>query len=91
VVSWLTGLIAPLGLFALVPLWLLVLARAWSQRRTALGVVLAFLFTVSATQFGMAALGDGIEGVKHQSVALFTLLLALVLAVPVRRDDVRAG
>ncbi|MEA5367630.1 hypothetical protein VA596_49425 [Amycolatopsis sp., V23-08] len=89
VVSSLTGLIAPLGLFALVPLWLLVLARAWWQRRSALGVVLAFLFTVSATQFGLAALGDGIEGVKHQSVALFALLVALVLAVPVRRDDVR--
>ena len=90
VVSSLTGLIAPLGLFALVPLWLLVLARAWWRRRTALGVVLAFLVTVSVTQFGLAALGDGIEGIKHQSVALFTLLLALVLAVPVRRDDVRA-
>jgi hypothetical protein len=89
VVSSLTGLIAPLGLFALVPLWLLVLARAWWQRRTALGVVLAFLLVVSVSQFGLAALGDGIEGVKHQSVALFTLLVALVLAVPVRRDDVR--
>jgi hypothetical protein len=90
VVSWLTRLIAPLGLFALVPIWLLVLVRAWGRRRGALGVVLAFLFTVSVTQFGTAALGDGIEGIKHQSVALFTILLALVLAVPVRRrDDVR--
>jgi hypothetical protein len=87
VVSWLTGRIAPLGLFALVPLWLLVLARAWWCRRSPLGVVLAFLFAVSATQFGTAALGDGIEGVKHQSVALFALLLALVLAVPVRERD----
>jgi hypothetical protein len=43
-------------------------------------VVLAFLFAVSLTQFGAAALGDGIEGIKHQSVALFTILLALVLA-----------
>ncbi|WP_326945605.1 hypothetical protein OG439_39560 [Amycolatopsis sp. NBC_01307] len=91
VVSWLTRLIAPLGLFALVPLWLLVAARAWRQRRAALGVVLAFLLVVSVTQFGMAALGDGIEGVKHQSVALFTLLLALVLAVPGRRAGVRAA
>jgi hypothetical protein len=92
VVSWLTGLIAPLGLFALVPLWLLVLASAWWRRRSALGVVLAFLFTVSVTQFGTAALGDGIEGVKHQSVALFTLLVALVLAVPVRdRNGAPAG
>jgi hypothetical protein len=79
VVSWLTGLLAPLGLFALGPLWLFVLFRACSRRRTALGVASAFLFAVSVTQFGTAALGDGIEGIKHQSVALFTLLVALVL------------
>jgi hypothetical protein len=82
VVSWLTGLIAPLGLFALLPMWLFVLVRAWFERRKALGVVLAFLFAVLLTQFGTAALGDGIEGIKHQSIALFTLLLALVLAAP---------
>lgn len=80
VVSWLTRLISPLGLLALLPIWLFVLVRAWIQRRGPLGVVLAFLLTVSLTQFGTAALGDGIEGVKHQSVALFTILLALVLA-----------
>ncbi|GAB3138893.1 hypothetical protein GCM10027258_16890 [Amycolatopsis stemonae] len=80
VVSWLTGLIAPLGLFVLVPIWLFVLVRAWMQRRGPLGVVLAFLLVVSLSQFGTAALGDGIEGIKHQSVALFTILLALVLA-----------
>ena len=80
VVSWLTGLIAPLGLFALVPIWLFVLVRAWLQRRDPLGVVLAFLLAVSLTQFGTAALGDGIEGIKHQSVALFALLL---VALPV--------
>ncbi|MEU5264892.1 hypothetical protein [Amycolatopsis sp. NPDC021455] len=79
VVSWLTGLIAPLGLFALVPIWLIVAVRAWFHRRTALGVVLALLFAVSVTQFGTAALGDGIEGIKHQSVALFSILIALVL------------
>ncbi|MEV4051368.1 hypothetical protein AB0J55_09275 [Amycolatopsis sp. NPDC049688] len=79
VVSWLTGLIAPLGLFALLPIWLFVVARTWLQRRTALGVPLAFLFAVSVTQFGTAALGDGIEGTKHQSVALFSILIALVL------------
>ncbi|WP_103355062.1 hypothetical protein [Amycolatopsis sp. CA-128772] len=89
VVSWLTGLIAPLGLFALVPIWLFVLARTWLWRRTALGVTLAFLFTVSVTQFGTAALGDGIEGTKHQSVALFAILLALVLCSPslIRRSE----
>lgn len=87
VVSWLTGLISPLGLFALVPIWLFVLVRAWLQRRNALGVVLAFLFAVSVSQFGTAALGDGIEGTKHQSVALFAILVAVVLAIPVRRRD----
>ncbi|WP_290058176.1 glycan biosynthesis hexose transferase WsfD [Amycolatopsis solani] len=81
VVSWLTGLLAPLGLFALVPIWLFVLVRAWFRRQSAMGVVPAFLLAVSLTQFGTAALGDGIEGVKHQSVALFALLLAVVLAV----------
>ncbi|GHG05682.1 MULTISPECIES: glycan biosynthesis hexose transferase WsfD [Amycolatopsis] len=79
VVSWLTGLIAPLGLFALVPIWLLVLVRAGLQRRTALAVPVVFLFAVSVTQFGTAALGDGIEGIKHQSVALFSILIALGL------------
>jgi len=79
VVSWLTALIAPLGLFALVPIWLFVLVSAWLRRRTALGVVLAFLLAVSVTQFGTAALGDGIEGIKHQSVALFSILVALAL------------
>ncbi|SFW51029.1 hypothetical protein [Amycolatopsis australiensis] len=87
VASWLTGLLAPLGLFALVPIWLFVLVRAWTQRRGPLGVVLAFLLTVSVTQFGTAALGDGIEGVKHQSIALFALLLAVVLAFPLRNRD----
>ncbi|MFI5583603.1 hypothetical protein ACIA5G_01090 [Amycolatopsis sp. NPDC051758] len=91
VVSWLTGLIAPLGLFVLVPIWLFVLVRAWFQRREPLGVVLAFLLAVSLTQFGTAALGDGIEGIKHQSVALFTVLLAVVLAIPVRRRAVRTA
>jgi hypothetical protein len=79
VVSWLTGLIAPLGLFALTPIWLIVLVSAWLRRRSPVGVVLAFLLAVSLTQFGTAALGDGIEGIKHQSVALFTILVALVL------------
>lgn len=85
VVSWLTGLLAPLGLFALVPLWLLVLARIWWQRRTALGVVLGFLLAVALSQYVSAALGDGIEGIKHQVVALFATLLALVLAIPFRQ------
>jgi hypothetical protein len=85
VLSWLTGRIAPLGLFALIPLWLLAAVRAWWQRRT-LGVVLAFLLAVAMSQFVTAAFGDGIEGIKHQAVALFATALALVLgSVPARR------
>lgn len=79
VVSWLTGLLSPLKLFALVPLWLLI---AWRIRRTPMGAVLGFLLAVALSQFVTAALGDGIEGIKHQSVALFATLLALVLTIP---------
>ena len=80
VVSWLTGLLAPLGLFVLIPAWLLIAVRALWQRRTPLGVVLAFLLAVAGSQFVAAAIGDGIEGIKHQAVALFATLLALLLA-----------
>ncbi|WP_328605712.1 hypothetical protein OG943_37835 [Amycolatopsis sp. NBC_00345] len=80
VVSGLTGLLAPFGLFALVPLWLFVAWRGWRHRRTALGVVLGLLLTVALGQFVLAALGDGIENIKHQAVALFATLIALVLA-----------
>ncbi|MEW2500150.1 hypothetical protein AB0878_06660 [Amycolatopsis sp. NPDC047767] len=77
--SGLSGLLAPLGSFALLPLWLLIGWRAWRHRRAALGVSLALLLTTSVGQFVLAALGDGIENVKHQVVALFCLLVAVVL------------
>ncbi|MFD9892032.1 hypothetical protein ACFWY9_22040 [Amycolatopsis sp. NPDC059027] len=92
VASWLTGLLAPLRLFALVPLWLFVAWRGLRHRRTALGVVLGLLLTVAVGQFVLAALGDGIENIKHQAVALFATLLAVPLALlprePGRRDPV---
>ncbi|MFC4085119.1 glycan biosynthesis hexose transferase WsfD [Amycolatopsis samaneae] len=81
VVSWLTGLFAPLGLFALVPLWLFVAWRGVRHRRAALGAVLGLLLAVAVGQFVLAALGDGIENVKHQAVALFATLLAVPLAL----------
>ncbi|MGW4482829.1 glycan biosynthesis hexose transferase WsfD [Amycolatopsis sp. NPDC004368] len=77
--SGLAGLLAPLGLFALVPVWLFVAWRAWRHRRVALGVVLALLLTTAVGQFLLAALGDGIENVKHQVIALFCTLVAVVL------------
>ncbi|WP_442785280.1 glycan biosynthesis hexose transferase WsfD [Amycolatopsis sp. H20-H5] len=80
VLSSVTKLLAPLGLFALAPLWLLIGWRAWRSRREALGVLLAFLLAVGAGQFVLAALGDGLENIKHQSVALYCTLLALALA-----------
>ncbi|WP_326567616.1 hypothetical protein VSH64_38195 [Amycolatopsis rhabdoformis] len=78
--SGLTGLVAPLGLIALLPVWLFVAWRAWRHRRAALGVVLALLLTTALGQFMLAALGDGIENVKHQVVALFCTLVAVVLS-----------
>ncbi|WP_434533325.1 hypothetical protein [Amycolatopsis carbonis] len=78
--SGLSALLAPLGLFALLPLWLFTAWRAWRHRQAALGVALAFLLTTLVGQFVLAALGDGIENVKHQVVALFCLLVAVILS-----------
>ncbi|HWD03091.1 MAG TPA: hypothetical protein VG674_11635 [Amycolatopsis sp.] len=78
--SGLTSLLAPLGLFALGPVWLFVGRRSWRHRRAALGVVLALLLTTALGQFVLAALGDGIENVKHQVIALFCTLVAVVLS-----------
>ncbi|MFI5612446.1 hypothetical protein [Amycolatopsis sp. NPDC051903] len=78
--STLTRLLAPLGLFALGPVWLFLGWRSWRHRRTAVGVVLALLLTTALGQFVLAALGDGIENVKHQVIALFCTLVALVLS-----------
>ncbi|MDT8910275.1 hypothetical protein [Amycolatopsis sp. PS_44_ISF1] len=83
IVSGLTGSIAPLGLFVLVPLWLFVAWRGWRHRRSALGVVLGLLLTVALGQFVLAALGDGIENTKHQAITLFCTLVALVPAAVV--------
>lgn len=81
IVSTVTKLLAPLGFFALLPIWALVAWRGWKTRRTALGVVLGLLLAVAAGQFVLAALGDGLENVKHQVIALYCTLLGVVLAV----------
>lgn len=103
VLSGLTALIAPLGLLALIPWWLLLAAvglRSLLQRRTGrrtsgrwavgrwaagrrhpeLGLVVTFLVLNAVGQFVIAALGEGVEGVKHQTIALFCTLLATLLA-----------
>ncbi|WP_410658515.1 hypothetical protein [Amycolatopsis sp. lyj-112] len=81
VASTITKLLAPLGFFALLPIWFLLAWRGWKTRRDALGVVLGFLFVVAAGQFALAALGDGLENVKHQVIALYCTLLGVVLAL----------
>ncbi|WP_394360353.1 hypothetical protein [Amycolatopsis sp. SB7-3] len=81
IVSTATKLLAPLGFFALLPIWALIAWRGWKTRRTAVGVVLGFLLAVAAGQFVLAALGDGLENVKHQVIALYCTLLGVVLAV----------
>jgi hypothetical protein len=82
VLSGLTRLVAPLGLFALVPLWLLTAvggAVSW-RRAQPVAVVVLFLLVAGTSQFGIAALGEGIEGVKHQLIALFCTMLGAVMA-----------
>ncbi|GLZ40672.1 hypothetical protein [Actinokineospora sp. NBRC 105648] len=79
VLSGITGLIAPAGLFALLPLWLLIAwlgIRALRRGSRELGVVVLFLLLTAVGQFPLAALAEGIEGVKHQVIALFATLLA---------------
>jgi hypothetical protein len=85
VLSGLTALIAPLGLFFLVPVWLLVGwagFRAFGKRanRREVGVIVLMLTLFAIGQFGLSALGEGIEGVKHQLLTLFPTLLAAALA-----------
>lgn len=93
IVSTATKLLAPLGFFALLPIWALIAWRGWKTRRTALGVVLGFLLAVAAGQFVLAALGDGLENVKHQVIALYCTLLGVVLAVVTfaRQDELTSN
>jgi hypothetical protein len=82
VLSGITRAVAPLGLWALGPLWLLIMLGgllSWRRARP-VAVVVLFLLTAAVGQFVVAALGEGIEGVKHQVVALFCTLLAAAMA-----------
>jgi hypothetical protein len=68
----------------LLPLWLLLVAggiRAGRRDHRALAVLVLLLCAVSVSQFLEAALGEGIEGVKHQLIAAFALAFGAVLAI----------
>ncbi|WP_409185440.1 hypothetical protein F9C11_14805 [Amycolatopsis sp. VS8301801F10] len=84
VFSGLAALVAPLGLFVLIPIWLLVGwagVRAFRRGRREYGIVAFLLVFFAAGQLGLSALGEGIEGVKHQLLTLFPTVLAVVFAV----------
>ncbi|MFJ7216532.1 hypothetical protein [Amycolatopsis sp. NPDC098790] len=84
VFSGLSKLAAPLGLFVLVPFWLLIGwagVRAFRRQRREYGIVVFFLLLFAVGQFGLSALGEGVEGVKHQLLTLFPTFLAFVFAV----------
>ncbi|WP_410647124.1 hypothetical protein [Amycolatopsis sp. cmx-4-54] len=91
IVSTATKLLAPLGFFALLPIWALIAWRGWKTRRAALGVVLGFLLAVAAGQFVLAALGDGLENVKHQVIALYCTVLGVALALVTFARQERPG
>ncbi|RJQ87469.1 glycan biosynthesis hexose transferase WsfD [Amycolatopsis panacis] len=84
VFSGLAALAAPLGLFVLVPIWVLVAVagvRAFRRQRREYGIVLFLLMFFAVGQFGLSALGEGIEGVKHQVLTLFPTVLAIVFGI----------
>ncbi|OZM73226.1 hypothetical protein CFN78_10185 [Amycolatopsis antarctica] len=85
VLSGATAFIAPLGLWVLLPIWVLTACaavRAWRPRvgRRQVGVVILFVLAIAGGQYLLGGLGDGIENVKHQSIALFCTLFGVVLA-----------
>ncbi|HKN51860.1 MAG TPA: hypothetical protein VJX66_05130 [Amycolatopsis sp.] len=83
VLSGLSALLAPLGLFALVPIWLFIGwagVRAFRRGKREYGVVVSLLLLFAIGQFGLSALGEGVEGVKHQLLTLYPTLLAVVFA-----------
>ncbi|MEV4055492.1 hypothetical protein AB0J55_30170 [Amycolatopsis sp. NPDC049688] len=99
VFSGLSALAAPLGLFVLGPVWLLIVwagVRAFRRRAREYGIVVFFLLLFAVGQLGLSALGEGVEGVKHQLLTLFPTCLAFVFAVlsllprpaPPAEDDV---
>ncbi|MFC9255077.1 glycan biosynthesis hexose transferase WsfD [Amycolatopsis thailandensis] len=85
ILSGVTGWIAPLGLFALVPIWLLIGwagLRAFRNRtgRRDVGVVALMFLLFAMGQFLVSGLAEGIENVKHQQLTIYPTLLAAALA-----------
>ncbi|MGH8572719.1 MAG: hypothetical protein ACREX8_09105, partial [Gammaproteobacteria bacterium] len=79
---------APLGLFVLLPLWsylgwlgVRAIRRAGRPGAYETGLAVLFLVVSAGLQFGVAALSEGHEGTKHQTLTLYCTLLAAVLAV----------
>ncbi|WP_033288502.1 hypothetical protein [Amycolatopsis jejuensis] len=84
VFSGLAALAAPLGLFVLIPIWVLIAlagVRAFRHRRREYGIVAFLLVFFAVGQLGLSALGEGVEGVKHQLLTLFPTVLAIVFAI----------
>lgn len=83
VVSLLTLQLVPLGLFLIVPLWIATFVAGLRRKHgnPAMRVVVPFLLAIAISQFLIAGLGDGIENIKHQVIALFSTLIAVVMAV----------
>ncbi|MEV6910235.1 hypothetical protein [Amycolatopsis sp. NPDC051071] len=99
VLSGITGWIAPLGLFALLPIWLLIGwagLRAFRNRtgRRDVGIVVLMFLLFAMGQLLVSGLGEGIENVKHQQLTIFPTLLAAAFAalsfLPRRKEDAAA-
>ncbi|WP_340683761.1 hypothetical protein LCL61_35355 [Amycolatopsis coloradensis] len=85
VLSGITGWIAPLGLSALLPIWLLVGwagLRAFRNRtgRRDVGIVVLMFLLFAMGQFLVSGLAEGIENIKHQQLTIFPTLLAAAFA-----------
>ncbi|MFK0248522.1 hypothetical protein ACIQUM_27845 [Amycolatopsis azurea] len=85
VLSGITGWIAPLGLFALLPIWLLIGwagLRAFRNRvgRRDVGIVMLMFLLFAMGQFLVSGLAEGIENIKHQQLTIYPTLLAAALA-----------
>ncbi|MGW4486469.1 glycan biosynthesis hexose transferase WsfD [Amycolatopsis sp. NPDC004368] len=84
VFSGLAALAAPAGLFVLIPVWLLLAwaaIRAFRRKRREYGLVVLLLTVFAVGQLGLSALGEGVEGVKHQLLTLFPTVLAVAFGV----------
>ncbi len=96
ILSTVSGWLAPLGLFALLPIWLLIAwggIRAFRKRagRREVGILILMFLLFSMGQFLLAGLAEGIENVKHQQLTIFpTLLAASFVAIsflPRRKEE----